>query len=110
VIASDGSLIVSDANNTVWAIGDGDCEGEVSMLHRIEDLDGSRQVNFIDFAKLAADWMASTFCNSDLFFYYAAEGETCDAEEVYVAGDVDRNLYNEMIDISMLADKWLSEN
>jgi outer membrane protein assembly factor BamB len=110
VIASDGGLIVSDANNTIWAIGDGDCEGEVSVLHRIEDLDGNRQVNFIDFAKLAADWMASTFCNSDLFFYYAAEGETCDAEEVYVAGDVDRNLYNEMIDISMLADKWLSEN
>ena len=110
VIASDGSLIVSDANNTVWAIGDGDCEGEVSVLHRIEDLDGSGGIDFIDFAWLAADWMASTFCNSDLFFYYVGEGETCDAEEVYVAGDVDRNLYNEMIDISMLADKWLIED
>ncbi|MHC4068682.1 MAG: outer membrane protein assembly factor BamB family protein [Planctomycetota bacterium] len=108
VIASDGSLIVSDANNTVWAIWDGDCEGEVSVLHRIEDIDGSGGIDFIDFAWLAEDWMVSTFCNSDLFFYYVPQGETCDAEEVYVRGDVDRNLYNEMIDISMLADKWLS--
>ena len=111
VIASDGSLIVSDANNTVWAIGDGGCEGEVSVLHRIEDLDGSGQVNFIDFARLAEDWMANTECNKELFYYYYDYPYgSCPGDGIYIDGDIDRNLYNEMIDISMLADKWLSED
>ena len=113
-IASDGSLIVSDANNTVWAIGDGDCEGEVSVLHRIEDLDGSGGIDFIDFANIAADWMLNTECNKDLFYYYydyyAPPDSDCPGEGIYLEGDMDRNLYNEMIDISMLADKWLSED
>ena len=53
-------MLISDANNVVWAIGAGDCDNQVLELHRPQDLDGSRTVNFIDFALLATDWLECT--------------------------------------------------
>ena len=114
VIASDGTLIVSDANNTVWAVEDGNCQEQEFLLHRIEDLDGSGWVNFIDFAKLTADWMTNTECNKELFYYYhdyySYPYGNCPGEGIYLDGDIDRNLYAEPVDFAMLADRWLSED
>ncbi|HUW19788.1 MAG TPA: PQQ-binding-like beta-propeller repeat protein [Sedimentisphaerales bacterium] len=101
VILTDGTIIVSDANNRIWAIADQDCQGQASILHRPEDLDGSRAVDFIDFAMLAADWLS---CNHPRL--------PCNAvswDGAYFTGDVDRNLYVDFIDLAAVANRWLSE-
>jgi hypothetical protein len=111
VISSDGTLIVSDANNTVWAIGEGDCEGEVSVLHRVEDMDGSGGVDYIDLAVLVNDWLSSNECSPELFYYPASDEEPCTNDgPLYITGDVDRSLYVDLMDYAMIADKWLSED
>jgi len=101
VILTDGTIIASDANNRIWAIADQDCEGQASILHRPEDLDGSGAVDFVDFAMLAADWLS---CNHP--------GLPCSAiswDGAYFTGDVDRNLYVDFIDLAAVANRWLSE-
>ena len=101
VIAADNTIIVSDVNNRVWAIGGDGCGGQVSVLHRPEDLDGSRAANFTDFAILAMDWLACT----DIYSSCNYEGD-----EIYLTGDIDRNLYVDFADIAALVSRWLSED
>jgi outer membrane protein assembly factor BamB len=101
VITADNTMIVSDVNNRIWAIGGEGCEEEVLALHRLEDLDGSRAINFIDFALFAIDWLA---CNAPLAPCSAAYWD-----ETYFTGDIDRNLYVDFADLKVLADRWLSE-
>jgi outer membrane protein assembly factor BamB len=100
VIAADGTVIVSDGSDRVLAIGADDCEQEVLLLHRLEDLDGSGWVNFKDFALLAMDWLA---CNDLAGPCY---GEAWDG--TYFIGDVDRNRYVDWLDVAALADRWLA--
>jgi parallel beta-helix repeat protein len=101
----DDTVLISDTNNVVWAIGSGDCNDQVLILHRPQDLDGSRAVNFIDFALLATDWLK---CTDDIFDPNTLEW-LCGYEfdEIYLAGDIDRNLYVDFADLAAFADKWL---
>jgi len=105
IIVADGqdnTMLIGDANNVVWAIEGGDCNGQMLVLHRPQDLDGSRTVNFIDFAVLATDWLECT----DIYTVQSL----CDYEgdEIYLAGDIDRDLYVDVADLADLADIWLS--
>ncbi|MFC1738667.1 PQQ-binding-like beta-propeller repeat protein [Planctomycetota bacterium] len=106
VIADDNTLIVSDANNTVWAIGGEDCEGPQFDLHRPQDLSGDWIVNFIDFALLAERWLECT--DKELY----PDDSPCPnpGEQIYYISDVDRNLYVDLDDLAMLAEKWLNSD
>lgn len=98
VIAADNTIIVSDANNTVWAIGGDDCEEQIPALHRPQDLNTDWAVNFKDFALLAADWLDCTDLDCDY-----------SGDKIYLTADVDRNLYVDFADIAALAERRLSE-
>lgn len=106
VIAADNTIIVSDANNTVWAIGGDDCQDQVAALHRPQDLNTDWAVNFLDFALLAADWLECT----DTEMYPPDGTSPCDysGDEIYLTADVDRNLYVDFADIAALANRWLN--
>jgi len=106
VIAGDNTIIVSDANNTVWAIGGDDCEEQIPVLHRPQDLNTDWAVNFLDFALLAADWLE---CTDREIYPYETEPR-CDytGDEIYITADVDRNLYVDLDDIAALANRWLN--
>ncbi|MHC4646278.1 MAG: outer membrane protein assembly factor BamB family protein [Planctomycetota bacterium] len=100
VISADNTMIVSDVNNKIWAIGGDGCEGRVYELHRPEDLNFSLTANFMDFGLLAADWLA---CNDPL--------APCSAlfwDGRYLTGDINRNLYVDFADLAVLANSWLS--
>ncbi len=92
VITADNTMIVSDANNTVWALGGNGCEGQTAALHRPQDLSADRTVNFNDFALIANDWL-----------------KQYPDDEFYFTGDIDRDLYVDFSDLAQLADKWLSQ-
>ncbi len=105
VITEDNAMIVSDANNTVWAIGGDDCEGQSAALHRPQDLSADWTVNLEDFALIANDWLKLNCFTSD-------EVPPCEEypeDGFYYMGDVDRNLYVDFADVAELADKWLNE-
>ena len=107
VITADNTLIVSDANNTVWAIGTEGCEAQVPALHRPQDLNADRTVNFKDFALSAADWFDCT----DTYIYPRERQPRCDyyGDGMYFEGDIDRDLYVNLADLAALANRWLSE-
>ena len=106
VIAADNTIIVNDANNTVWAIGGDDCQDQVAALHRPQDLNTDWAVNFLDFALLAADWLECTDTESYPWWY----PPPCDdpGDEIYLEGDVNRDLYVDFADIAALANRWLN--
>jgi len=97
LITSEGTIIVSDSNNTVWAIADCNCQGRGSVLHRPEDLDGDRIVDFRDFAVLAADWLS----RPDEGIYQ---------KKPHRKGDVNMDLYVGPDDLAAMANKWLGTN
>lgn len=108
VIAEAGTLIVSDANNTVWALTDGSCGGQPSVLHRAADLDYDRAVGFSDIAALVDDWLECSDTTID-----PETGLTpCDYEDgaFYLTGDVDRNQYVDLFDFAAAANEWMSED
>jgi outer membrane protein assembly factor BamB len=107
VIAADNAIIVSDANNMVWAISAETCEGQPANPHRPEDLNFDWAVNLRDFALLAANWLGCT----DKESYPGDEPAPCESpsDEIYFTGDVDRSLYVDLNDLAMLVERWLSE-
>lgn len=92
VIAADDKLIVSvsyavdnpslptDTKNGIWMISRYGCE----------DLNIDGNVNFIDLALLAADWL-----------------EFIDAGQTYLTGDIDRDRHVLFSDLAILANRWL---
>jgi parallel beta-helix repeat protein len=108
VIAADNTIIVSDANNMVWAIGGNGCEGQPANPHRAEDLNFDWVVDLRDFALLAANWLGCT----DKESYPSDAPVVCESpgDELYFTGDVDRSFYIDSNDLAMLVEQWLSEN
>jgi predicted outer membrane repeat protein len=100
-IAEDGTLIVSDVNNRVWAITSSPCEGQSPVLRWPADVQPSWSVDFTDFAMMANSWLECTdpgneSCGEDIFSF-----------GVYSTGDLNRNYYVNFEDIALLVDKWL---
>lgn len=102
-VAEDGTLIVSDANNRVWAITDSPCGTEQPALHRPADVKPSWTVDFSDFAIIAGEWLNCTDPDND----------SCDEPVViydaYSYGDINRNMYVDYDDIALFADEWLMD-
>ena len=102
-ITADDTIIVSDANNTVWAIKDNGCDDRAAALHRPQDLNADWAVDYLDLALLAADWLDSTDWQlSNRYGYYTNN-------TVYLIGDIDKDLYVDFDDFAELANRWLGE-
>ena len=104
-IAEDGTLIVSDANNRVWAITSNSCDGQSPVLHRPADLRADNIVDFIDFAVLAQSWR---YCTDPLNPTLCAAGIA--KYGLYAPGDVDRDAYINIWDLNALVDEWLTQS
>jgi hypothetical protein len=87
------------------AIGTDGCDDELLLLHRIEDLDGSGWVNFVDFALLALDWMACTNPEPQSWWEPACDYQ---GQAIHLVGDINRNLYVDWNDLAALANRWLA--
>ncbi|MDD5063376.1 MAG: PQQ-binding-like beta-propeller repeat protein [Phycisphaerae bacterium] len=93
-------VLISDANNTIWAIGRYGCHEQTLALHRPEDLNGDWAVNNIDFAALAADWLDCT-----------DSGPPCNYQgnQIYLRGDINNDQYVDFADLAELANRWLNK-
>ncbi|UCF44385.1 MAG: PQQ-binding-like beta-propeller repeat protein, partial [Planctomycetota bacterium] len=69
VIAGDGKIIITDANNIVKQISASGCNGLPAALHRPEDLSGGWIVNNVDFAILADHWTQCAELNLSPYHY-----------------------------------------
>jgi hypothetical protein len=102
-IAEDGTLIVSDSNNRVWAITNTPCGEQPPTLHWPADVQPSWVVDFMDFATLANSWLDCT--NPD----DASCAEGISLYGTYAPGDINRNQYVDFQDFAVMTDKWLME-
>jgi parallel beta-helix repeat protein len=99
-ITAGRTIIISDANNTVWAIGGYNCCGQPSALHRLEDLNGDGIVDDTDLAALTADWLECT-----------DPGPPCNysGDQTYLKGDLNKDLHVDFADFARLANRWLNK-
>jgi outer membrane protein assembly factor BamB len=104
-IAEDGTLIVSDANNRVWAITSNDCGGQSPVLHTPADLRTSNMVDFTDFAVFAEIWL---YCTDPFDATYCSSGIT--KYGLYAPGDVDRDAYINIWDLNAFVDEWVTQS
>ncbi|MHC4184802.1 MAG: outer membrane protein assembly factor BamB family protein [Planctomycetota bacterium] len=99
----DNSMLVSYATNEVWAIG-ADCAGEEVELYYqggAQDLYPSGTVDFMDFAILAGDWPKCTDCDP----YSLCWQWQLDVQ--FLAGDINRDFYVDLADVTVITDHWL---
>ncbi|MFA5240334.1 MAG: hypothetical protein WC476_11605, partial [Phycisphaerae bacterium] len=102
-IAEDGTLIVSDSNNRVWAISTRGCGGQPSALHRPQDLSPDGLIDWMDLAEVANTWLDCTDPDDE------SCGGGISGDITYAIGDIDRDLYVDFIDFAALADEWLTD-
>jgi len=102
-IAEDGTLIVSDSNNRVWAIIARGCRGQPPVLHWPADVQPNWAVDFMDFALLAKSWLECTDPDDE------SCSDAISGYGMYAPGDIDRDLYVDYWDIAEMANKWLTE-
>ncbi len=108
VISSNNTIIIADANNTVWALTGGTCSSQVSVLHRPYDISKDRAVNLLDFALLAAGWLQCS--DTTIVDPWTGQPECVyDSDSFYLAGDITRNQYVDIEDLIFIADLWLTE-
>ena len=88
--ANDHSMLITDANNTVWVITGYGCA----------DLNADETVNLADLARFALDWLECTDPNWPCNYV---------GEELYLAGDIRRDLYVDFADFAAIADRWLAD-
>ena len=111
VIADNGAIIITDANNTVKQISTSGCDGLPAALHRPEDLDGDWIVNNVDFAVLADNWLESVDVNLPPDPYDPYELPAFyDGMPTYLQGDINRDLAVSWLDLRSLADRWLTSD
>ena len=101
VIGAAGTVYVSDSANVVRAISTSACTETQADLHRPTDITGDRITNFEDYTALLGDYLACTdVANTEA----ACNGS---GPSVYLADDVDRNLYVAFEDVLAMAAMWL---
>ncbi len=100
--SKDHSFLITDANNTVWAIGSGNCGGQFDALRRPQDLMADLKIDMGDLALLAENWLDCTDAENNCLVHYY--GDT-----VYPESDINRNLYVDFVDFAALANRWLSQ-
>jgi hypothetical protein len=104
----DNSMLISYENNRVWAItGDGCGASEFDLYWQggAEDLDGDGAVDYIDFARLAGNWLRCTDCDNLEECGYGSRPRIID--EDYLIGDINRDRYVDFMDVAVLVERWL---
>ncbi len=100
-VAEDGTVIVSDANNIVWALTSNNCGGQTAVLHKQADVRNDKAIDLFDYAEFAKNWRQCTDpLNSNCSSYNSIYG-------LYSPGDTDRDGYVNIQDLSVIADEWL---
>lgn len=99
-ITAGRTIIVSDANSAVWAISPYNCWGKPFDLHKLEDLNGDGSIDSADLALLTADWLDCT-----------DTGPPCNynGARIYLKGDLNKDLYVDLADYNILANRWLNK-
>lgn len=100
MITQGRTIIVSDANNAIWAIGPYHCWGRPLVLHRPEDLNGDGNVDSLDLDELTADWLGCTDYGSHCNYYGNLK---------YLKGDMNKDFYVDFADFTRLANRWLNK-
>ena len=103
-VAEDGTIIVSDANNKVWAITSNGCTGQTPILHTPADLRASRKIDFLNYAVFVNSWRQCTDPSSS----NCAGGNS--TYGLYAPGDIDRDAYVNIYDLNALAEEWLEQS
>jgi len=86
--ANDKSLLITDTNNTVWAISRNGCR----------DLNFDGVINLKDIALLAEYWLDCTDVNWPCNYQ---------GEQNYLTADVDTDMYVGFSDLTLIANLWL---
>ncbi len=86
--AVDNPSLITEMKHGMWMISRYGCE----------DLNTDSNVNFIDLAILAADWLECTDINWPCNYT---------GDQTYLTGDIDRNRYVLFSDLAELANRWL---
>jgi outer membrane protein assembly factor BamB len=103
LIVADGkdySMLITDANNTVWAISPNGCVDKPFELILLEDLNNDGNVNFVDLALFAANWLKCI----DPAWPCQYKGQ-----QKNIIGDVNRDRYVFFNDLEAIADRWLND-
>jgi parallel beta-helix repeat protein len=93
-------VLVSDANNTVWAIGGYFCKDRPFALHKLEDITLDGIVDSSDLTVLTSEWLSCT--DPSLPCGYRGN-------QKYLKGDVNQDLYVDLSDFVLLANRWLNK-
>ena len=99
MIAEDGTVYVSDADDKVWALSQNDCGGGQEVLSRPADVDNSSMVDLGDITAVAGDWLGQREITMDGY-----DGD------LYLIGDVNRDLRVDLVDVAVVVGEWLREN
>ncbi len=103
--SQDYTMLITDANNTVWAISGDGCEGEELDLYwqgGPQDLDDNGAMDFNDLEILAVDWLKCTDCS---------ELSACwPIEVMFLTSDINKDKYVNFADFALLAERWLGGN
>lgn len=99
-ITTGHTIIISDTNNTVWAVGRYGCQGQTLAMHSPEDLNGDWAINNIDFAVLTADWLDCTDSEPPCNY---------NGSRIYLKGDINNDQYVDFADLAELANRWLNK-
>ena len=111
VIADNGTIMITDSNNIVKQISASGCDGLPAVLHRPEDLNGSRMADNVDFAMLADNWMECAELNVSPDPYAPVPWPPFyEGLPTYIHGDIDRDLAVSWRDLRLLADRWLTSD
>jgi outer membrane protein assembly factor BamB len=106
VIAADGTVYVSDSAGFIWAIGR-DCPTvNTPALHRMADAKAPRGVNFVDYAAVLNDWLKTTRDYKGLYTSTPSDPRL-QTDKRFLATDVNRDAYVDILDIAAIADQWL---
>jgi parallel beta-helix repeat protein/predicted outer membrane repeat protein len=99
-ITAGRTIIISDANNTVWAIGGYFCKDHPLALHKLEDITGDGIVDSADLSVLTTDWLGCTDPTLPCNYH---------GNQRYLKGDVNQDLYIDFADFALLANRWLNK-
>ena len=98
--SKDNTMLITDANNTVYAISPINCQDKPFSLRWLGDLSADGIIDITDMALLAGQWLNCTDRDWPCFYY---------GPEIQLAGDIDKDKYVNFTDLALLAQRWLMQ-
>ena len=104
----DNSMLISYANNRVFAISNTGCEGQEPDLYwqgGPQDLNDDGFVDYLDIAVMAEEWLKCRSCRGYPDINYCWIFWT---EKTFFPSDINRDRYVDGFDFALIAEKWLA--